>query len=208
MRHRHHLSAWQVFTDVLILLFAWSWVMIGLLAIFFHVQSVAEKDYHPKAEYMIVLNWPDESNVDLDLWLKNPDELLVWYKNKEISNIALDRDSRGSVSNEKKTADGTTVRSGNEEIIAIRSIIPGKYTIAVTYYNDNGSVYGNPVSTVEYTVKIYKVNPVMAQIVLEHGTMKLIKQIDKVLSFQIDPDGKIEVVTTDPESFLKPGQMP
>src|ERR1700683_2334705 len=135
MKHRQHLTAWQGYADLFMLLFQWSMVLVTVMIVFFNIQQKADKDYHPKAEIMIVLDWDDQRNVDLDLWLKPENRTYVSYNNKEIENVSLDRDSRGKTSNSSQV-NGQEVRSSNEEIITIRAIIPGIYQVGVAYYAD------------------------------------------------------------------------
>ncbi len=204
MKHRHHLSAWQVVADNFMLFFIWGMVLVALLLASFHVKATLDKDYHPKAEYIIILDWPDDRNVDLDLWLRDGYDHYVFYRNKEISNISLDRDSRGSVSNKSVGPDGKPIISGNEEIITIRALLPGVYQIAVTYYNDNAAGHADetPTHALDYNVKLIKVNPQLKILWQEKKTISLIKEVQRVVTFRINEDGTADVIPNPPDSFL------
>lgn len=218
-KFRQHLSAWQVVADNFMLFFIWAIVLVALLLVFFHIKAVQDKDYHPKAEFMIVLDYDDHRNIDLDLWLKPlNNHKTVFYRNRETDNISLDRDTRGRISNLSKGPDGQEILSGNEEIITIRAVVPGTYEVAVTYYSDapvNNTTAGisqkvrdKDDPSADYKVKLIKVNPKLTVVWEETRTIHQVKEIQKVVTFRLDPDGSMNVVPNDPEPFLPEGSIP
>lgn len=210
MKHRQHLTSWQVYADLFMFLFQWAMVLVTVMIIFFHVQSKEEKDYHPKAEYMIVLDWPDNRDVDLDLWLKNQYGSLVYYKNKELPNISLDRDSRGNITNQSRVDGSKDVRSGNEEIITIRTILPGTYQIAVVYYNDeeHKSSDHSLERNIDYTVKVIKINPTLQVVFEEQHHMSQMREVQKVVTFTIEDNGQVKIEPNSPKPFFEESRMP
>lgn len=154
---------------------------------------------------MIVLDWNDKSNVDLDLWLRNPEGELVWYMNKEVSNISLDRDSRGFISN-RTMVDGKPVDSGNEEITTIRAVLSGDYDVGVAYYS-SGTGW-NREDPVEYTIKLIKINPTLTVLKEYKGQLNHVKDMDKPITFHIDEDQSVTILPNNGEPFLRPGQIP
>jgi len=205
MRTRHHLTSWQAYADVMMLLFGWAMMMVALMVVFFNIQNKENKDYHPKAEYMIVLDYDDNRNVDLDLWLKNQNGQRVFYRNKEVENVSLDRDTRGHISNESIGPDGVKIYSGNEEIITIRAIIPGAtYQIAVSYYGC-ASCDDPPI---DYTVKVIKVNPKLKVVFEEKKHMSNVKEVQRITTFTVHENGDVEIVPNSSESFLSQDELP
>lgn len=197
-----HGNPWVVYADVFSLALMSFLMMICVLILIPLSKQTADKDFHPKAEYMIVLDWDDTKNVDLDLWVKNPQGELIWYRNREVSNIGLDRDARGYISNRTQMPDGTVVDSSNEEITTIRAILPGDYEVGVSYYS------GSQKEGVDYTVKLIKVNPKVIEVKKLTGHLERVKDVDKALSFHIEQDGAVTVIPNSDEPFLPIGSIP
>lgn len=112
-----------------------------------------------KAEYIISVNWDDNSSADIDLWVQNPSGETVSYLRKEAGWLHLDRDDRGDI-NDKIIVNGQEVLYPiNQEVITIRGIIEGEYCVNLYLYSANSDQL--PVST---TVKVERVNPVLSTV--------------------------------------------
>lgn len=89
-----------------------------------------------KAEMMISMEWAGESPDDVDLWVQDPLNNTVSFRNREIGFLSLDRDSLGKQSNSVTLKDGTVVSVDfNKEIVSLRGIIPGEYIVNVHMYS-------------------------------------------------------------------------
>jgi len=87
-----------------------------------------------KAEFIITMDWPDRHPDDLDLFVQDPAGNIAWYRHREAGFMVLDRDDRGGandfiVVNMKKIS--SPIR---EEIVTIRGIVPGEYTVNVSHF--------------------------------------------------------------------------
>jgi hypothetical protein len=77
---------------------------------------------------IIEMFWPPESNVDMDLWVKAPDEPVVYYQQKTGKSCDLVRDDLGHYVD--------TAPRGMEMVIC-RNKPPGEYIINVHSYDEH-----------------------------------------------------------------------
>jgi hypothetical protein len=108
-----------------------------------------------KAEFLITMGWPDNHPDDIDLLAEDPLGNIVWYNAREAGFMVLDRDDRGSLNN-SITVNGRKVATPlRQEIVSIRGIVPGEYTVNVKYFEASAAT----TAPVPVSVKIEKVNP-------------------------------------------------
>ncbi|MGY3457909.1 hypothetical protein ACVWW5_003359 [Bradyrhizobium sp. LM3.4] len=106
-----------------------------------------------KAEFMITLDWPDSHPDDLDLFVQDPAGNIAWYRHREAGFLTLDRDDRGGA-NDFIMVNGKKIASPiREEIVTVRGIVPGEYTVNVSHFVATTGV------PVEANVKVQKLNP-------------------------------------------------
>jgi hypothetical protein len=150
-----------------------------------------------KAEFIITMDWPDNHPDDLDLFVQDPVGNVAWYRRREAGFLTLDRDDRGGANdfiivNGKKIP--TPIR---EEIVAVRGIVPGEYTVNVSHFQ---AMTGQPVAA---TVKVQKLNPT-AQVIFDNKVMlDRAGQEKTALRFSIDAEGKVIDVHQRPKSLLE-----
>lgn len=150
-----------------------------------------------KAEFIITMDWPDNHPDDLDLFVQDPAGNIAWYRRREAGFLTLDRDDRGGandfiVVNGKKIP--TPIR---EEIVAVRGIVPGEYTVNVSHFQ---ALTGQPVAA---TVKVQKLNP-NVQVIFDNKVMLDHSGQEKTaLRFSLDAEGKVIDVHQRPKSLLE-----
>lgn len=108
-----------------------------------------------KAEFIITIDWPGDYNrSDVDIWIKTPDDGILFFKNKQVGFLTLERDDTGGGSDTILTDSGSTTININEETVTMRGIQPGEYIINVHLYKSIPEQL-----PVEVKVKILKLNP-------------------------------------------------
>jgi len=156
-----------------------------VLAVLF-MNPVAKKGIvDPKAEYLITVTWPDNNPDDIDTWVEDPNGELVWFRGRDAGLIHLDRDDRGML-NDTLDINGNIVKNPlNQEVVTIRGVVPGEYTVNVHYYASETE------KPVQVTVKVDKVNPTLE--VVYYDTLSLDKKGDEktALTFRINQDGRV-----------------
>lgn len=150
----------------------------------------------PKAEYILTVTWEDNNPDDIDVWVEDPDGQIIWFRNREVGLLHLDRDDRGLV-NDTITVNGEELQNPlNQEVVTLRGVVTGEYVVNLHYYATETK---NPV---DVEVRLVKVNPKLE--VIYYGTVKM----DKVgsektaLRFSINRDGRVNNVNFLPKVIV------
>jgi hypothetical protein len=169
--------------------------IVALLAM--NPKALKTGDIPAKAEFIINVSWPDMDPNDLDTWVQDPAGELVWFRAREAGLMHLDRDDRG-LTNDMVVINGKQVVNPlNQEVVTLRGIEPGEFTVNVHYYESKN---GKPV---EATVSVIKVNP-RADVVF-YGQVQLARKGDEATAvrFTVLPDGNVTNVNTLPKSLVQ-----
>ena len=169
--------------------------IVALLAM--NPKALKTGDIPAKAEFIINVSWPDMDPNDLDTWVQDPAGELVWFRAREAGLMHLDRDDRG-LTNDVVVINGKQVVNPlNQEVVTLRGIEPGEFTVNVHYYETKN---GKPV---EATVSVIKVNP-RADVVF-YGQVQLARKGDEATAvrFTVLPDGNVTNVGTLPKSLVQ-----
>ena len=150
-----------------------------------------------KAEFLITMDWPDNTPDDLDLFVQDPIGNIVWYRHREAGFLTLDRDDRGGA-NDFILVNGLKIASPiREEIVTVRGLVAGEYTVNVSHFQ---AVTGQPV---EATVKVQKLNPHAQVIFDDKVTVDHTGDEKTALRFRLDSEGKVVDVQRRPKSLLE-----
>lgn len=133
-------------------------VVVLLIITIFLINPISKKnDVSAKADIMIIMDWPDSSTYDVDLHIKTPGGDNVYFRNKEIGYVVLDRDDQGQVNDTFQTPDGQSIKVlANREILTLRSPVDGEYIIAAHLYATQDE---NPPEHTIVKVEIIELNP-------------------------------------------------
>ena len=179
-------------------------VLIGFVFLFIVsfllINPVAKKaDIIVKAEFLITVFWPDNLEDDIDIYVEDPAENLVWFKSREPGLMHLDRDDLGKRNDEVVTAAGTILFPENREIVTLRGIVPGEYTVNVHCYFKVGS------DPVPVTVQIDKINPYSVVI---RETIDLVNKGEEVTvtRFSVNSNGEVTNVNKLPKKLVQEWQ--
>lgn len=150
-----------------------------------------------KAEFIITVTWPDLNPNDVDTWVQDPGQNLVWFRQREAGMMHLDRDDRG-LANDTLVVNGQQlVNPLNQEVVTIRGFAPGEYTVNAFYYESKNQ------EPVEVTVSVVKVNP-RAEVVF-YGSVALQRKGDEATAvrFTVGGDGRVTGVNTLAKSLVQ-----
>ena len=128
-----------VFRDVIMLTLAGFIVIVLLLLP--HINPVAKTDEtaEPPGNVVIEMHWPNEMDVDVDLWIEAPGDAPVGYSNQGGLIFNLLRDDLGQL------ADPMEI---NYETAYSRGVPAAEYTINVHLYRNRAATYPVPVRVV------------------------------------------------------------
>tara|TARA_B100000927_G_scaffold150637_1_gene121378 strand:+ start:8739 stop:9347 length:609 start_codon:yes stop_codon:yes gene_type:complete len=137
-----------------------------------------------KAEFIITIDWPDSLPDDVDVWVKDPNGEVVSYLKKEAGWLHLDRDDQGIINDTVMIGTKEVIYPINREVVTLRGIIPGEYTVNVYLYSHNSN---NPVNV---NLTIEKVNPTL-KLVYFNDALLIEKDTELTLArFNLDSLGK------------------
>lgn len=177
-------------------------ITIGLTMLFIIafllINPVAKKgDIIVKAEFIVTMSWPNDSQDDIDLYLKDPADNIVYFKQKDKGLTNLDRDDLGTSNDTIITSTGKKIFKINEEHITIRETIEGQYVVNAHWYGQSkltrnfstGEEY-IPSDSVKVTIKVEKLNPYSLVYV---GTKVFTYQGEEktFVRFTLDSNGKV-----------------
>ncbi len=128
-------SGATVFRDVIMLALA-GFIMLVLLLLPHVNPRATPQDPTPRpGNVMVELRWPDELNVDVDLWVQAPGDVPVGYSNQGSAIFNLLRDDLGHLN------DTTDL---NYEFSYSRGVPAGEYTVNLHLYRNLANVYPVP----------------------------------------------------------------
>lgn len=148
------------------------------------------------AEYVITVTWPDNSPDDIDTWIEDPKGNVTWYRNRNAGLVHLDRDDRGML-NDTLEFEGRTVNNPlNQEVTAIRGMVPGEYTVNIHYYESQSN------ESVEVSVRVAKVNPVYKIVYYGVSTLSNRGMEVTAVRFTLTSDGSVINVNKLPKNLV------
>jgi hypothetical protein len=167
---------------------------IALLAI---APDAKDGKIDSKAEFIVTMDWPDKHPDDLDLFVQDPAGNIAWYRHREAGFMVLERDDRGGA-NDFILVNGKKISSPiREEIVTIRGIVPGEYTVNVSHFQATTG------AAVPVTVKVQKLNP-SAQVVFDNAVMVDHTGDEKTaVRFTLDDNGKVVDVNSRWKSLME-----
>ena len=198
------------FTDLLFNILV-GFAFLFIIAFLLIKPEAKKKDFDRNAEFVVIMEWDKEAKGDIDLYVEDPLGAKCSFRQTVANFMHLDKDDLGSANDTVVNADGTisTVKI-NREVITIRGIIAGEYTINVHYYSERGYSRVENVmrkkKSKELTVKIelHKVNPYTIMWIGEK-TFHSKGQEETFVRFRLDKDGTVlSPFTFEKKKFVTP----
>jgi hypothetical protein len=149
-----------------------------------------------KAEFMITMAWPDMHPDDVDLYVQDPTDALVWYNQRTVGFMSLERDDRGET-NDFIRVNGQKMWSPiRQEIVSIRGILPGDYTVNVHLYQHSAK------EPVPVSVTVEKLNPSVSVIYYETIELDHTDEERTAVRFTLAEDGSVVRTSSTQVSLL------
>lgn len=182
-------SNWS-FVDLSFLL-ALSLLLMLFLAIVNIVQiKIQNKDIDTNAEYIIALTWQNGADLDVDVWVRDPQENLLFFRSKEVGIMHLDRDDLGNTNDTYEEGGVVKIAPTNQEIVTIRGFMEGEWVVNTHLYR-----IGDPSTPqAKCHLAITKLNPSAEIVANKYFTLDEYWEEKTVARF---------LMTTNGESFLQ-----
>ncbi len=195
------------FTDLLFNILV-GFAFLFIIAFLLIKPEAKKEDFNRRAEFVVVMEWDHDATGDIDLYVEDPTGKQVSFRYHNHNYMHLDKDDLGAMNDTVVNADGSisTVKI-NREVVTIRGIIKGEYTINGHYYSARNYDKINPKKPViTVRAELHKVNPYSIMWV---GEKKFTHrgQEETFLRFRLDKDGKVlPPFTFEKKKFVTPLQ--
>jgi len=179
------------FTDLLFNILV-GFAFLFIIAFLLIKPEAKKEDFNRRAEFVVVMEWDNDASGDIDLYVEDPTGKQVSFRYHNHNYMHLDKDDLGAMNDTVVNADGSisTVKI-NREVVTIRGIIKGEYTVNGHYYSLRSYDKINPKKPViTVRVELHKVNPYSIMWVGEK-TFNHRGQEETFLRFRLDKDGNI-----------------
>lgn len=149
------------------------------------------------ADYVISMEWPENVDCDIDLWVRDPLNNIVSYRIPEGGLMYYERDDMGK-RRSVFDLDGkeTIIDPDNKEYITFRGTFKGEYVINVHLYSckrqdrDLGLPTNAPVN-IPVTVEVTRINPTFVTVKTEKLTMTKVWEEKTAIRFIMDENKNI-----------------
>lgn len=136
-------------------------ILIGFVFLFIIafilINPIAKKsDIEKKAEFIIVMEWPDDNIDDIDLWLRDPTGNLIGFRTPSKGFSHLERDDLGDKNDTMIVNNEVVSIKNNTETITIRGVIKGDYNVSSHFYRRKIEASKE---SIPVTVTVSKLNP-------------------------------------------------
>lgn len=88
--------------------------------------------------YAILMEWPDSSPDDVDLYVRDPTGRIAYFNARDVGLMHLEHDDQGATSDQLSTPGGNVKVQRNEERVILRGTVAGEYLVNVHMYNKRG----------------------------------------------------------------------
>ena len=171
-----------IFRDVILLALTGFIFMVVLLLPFVNPPTEDENTTDPPGNVIVELFWDNDRDVDIDLWVKAPEDIPVGYSNKGGLFFNLLRDDLG------KYKDNSPV---NYEVSYSRGISEGTYVANLHLYREDKS----PFKPINAKLVVSVVDPdsnKRRQILLTNKELLNIGEELTIFQFVLDKKGKLD----------------
>lgn len=151
--------------------------------------------------YAVVATWPNGSNDDVDLYLRDPAGTVCFFRAQSAGLMHLEQDDLGTgTTNTYTLPSGKVVRfTQNQERILVQGIVAGEYVVNVHMYEkrDRGPI---PV-----TVQLWELRGENRVVITRVVTLSSAGQVDTPFRFTLTAGGDVSSTSTVPLDVVNAG---
>jgi hypothetical protein len=198
------ISLADVMLKVLLMVFL-AMIVLSVIA----KKKAEDGNIRKKAEYMATIEWnkerDDAIDCDIDMWVRNPEGQIVFWRSRENALMNVERDDLGKRNDFLKLPTGETILNPEDkEYWYLRGIVAGEYTINVHAYTC--MIDGNYVSfekrplnkPLKVLVQLIRLNPKMELAAMKEVTIESMWQEKTAMNFTLDAAGNVSNITDIP----------
>lgn len=196
------------YIDLLINLLTGTVVLFILTTLLIAPITKKNEGVKKNADYIISMEWPENIDCDVDMWVRDPMNNIVSYKIPESGLMYYERDDMGQrrsvfdVSGKR-----TVIDPDNKEYVTLRGTFPGEYVVNVHVYSckavneEKGLPIGSPIK-IPVSVELTKINPDLVTVKKVLITMTEVWQEQTAFRFVVNEDKNVVRLMTDYVSVM------
>lgn len=196
------------YIDLLINLLTGTVVLFILTTLLIAPITQKNEGIKKNADYIISMEWPENIDCDVDMWVRDPLNNIVSYKIPESGLMYYERDDMGQRRSIFDVAGKRIVIDpDNKEYVTLRGTFPGEYIINVHVYSckspneDKGLPVNTPVN-IPVDVELTKVNPDLVTVKKVRVTMNSVWQEQTAIRFILNDDKNVVRLLSDYVSVM------
>lgn len=112
--------------------------MTFLLLIFIQPIIPQKQDIPLDEQLLIKMEWDDNIDNDVDLWVMDPSEQAIGFRNKNGAGITLERDDLGYRQEFAYLNGEMSIIKDNTEVVRVKRVSDGTYYVNVHHYSSRG----------------------------------------------------------------------
>lgn len=186
------------YIDLLINLLTGTFVLFILTTLLIAPITKNNEGIKKNADYVITLEWPENIDCDVDMWVRDPKNNVVSYRFTEAGLMYFERDDMGKRRSVYEM-DGkeVVIDPDNKEFVTLRGTFPGEYVVNLHVYScvqpntDKGMPVGSAVD-IPVKVEVIRINP--SYIVVKHIEMHMDKVWQEKTSIRFVMDDKKNII--------------
>lgn len=202
------------YIDLLINLLTGTVVLFILTTLLIAPISKNTEGIKKNADYVITLEWPNDVDCDVDMWVRDPLNNLVSYKFMEAGLMYFERDDMGKRRSVYEI-DGReiVIDPDNKEFVTLRGTFAGEYVVNLHVYSclDKATNQALPAGTpidVPVIVELIKINPTFIAIKHIEINMDSVWKEKTAIRFVMDDNKNIIRFKTDFVSIISGSKNP
>lgn len=170
-------------------------VFCVILFLMINPNQKKEDGIKPKIEYLITMSWPTDLDYDVDIWIRDPDGKILYYDNKEVGFLTLERDDLGKINNTVMIQGKEVSVVNNEELVSVRGFNPGEYVINAHLYSAKKTTSPISIDPFKVTLTIQRMNPSVTIVYQGYAIIDTVRQEVHLVRFTMSSDGNTKGFT-------------
>lgn len=190
------------YIDLLINLLTGTFVLFILTTLLIAPIIQKNEGIKKNADFIISMEWPENIDCDVDMWVRDPQNHIVSYRVPESGLMYYERDDMGQRRSIFEVSGKTTVIDpDNKEYVTLRGTFPGEYIINVHVFSckdtgDKGLPANSPVD-IPVDVELTKINPDLVTIKKVRVQMTKVEQEQTAIRFMVNENKNVVRIWTD-----------
>jgi hypothetical protein len=185
----------SIFSDMLFSVVIILIIVVPLLMLLINPKAIPDANVKRDAHWIMEMSWPVDSDCDVDMWVRDPQNRIVFFRQLTNGVMSIERDDQGVTTDTIVDSKGKVITiPENLEIWTLRGLLDGEYVVNAHLFNckEANNKIGYP-ANVPVTLKIIRINPRYNILSIKTKTMDKVWQEITMSRFELRGDGTLLV---------------